>query len=324
MVAIKEWYPASIGLCHRGHRGQVIPSTRADPKVIQDALRMFCREAEIICSLNHPHLVQGLDWLEENGTAYLVMSYVSGKNLQEHLRTSGGNYRVTPDSMFQLCHGILSALECLHRHGIIHGDIKPDNIFLGVGFQPILIDLGSACLPATMASDAIGTYSQHYSAIEQLNSRYGAVGPWTDIYQFSAVLYRCLAGGKPPDAQARDSKPSDPYFPLIEQKASLRDYPLSFLRGIDAGLSLHPRKRPQSIQEWQRLMEMPQSQKVPHPPRSPRHPEPGYFPVETHSQCLPTDQPDTAPPNLLERTGLFLVLIVLAIIIVLFNRGCAA
>jgi serine/threonine protein kinase len=324
MVAIKEWFPAPMGLCHRGQRGQVIASAQADPKVIHDALGMFCREAQVICSLDHPHLVQGLDWLELNGTAYLVMSYASGKNLQEHLRTSGGNYRVNPESMSQLCRGILSALACLHGHGLIHGDIKPDNIFLGVGFQPILIDLGSACLHAAMASDAPGTYSQHYSAIEQLNNQYGAVGPWTDIYQFSAVLYRCLAGGKPPDAQARASKQADPFFPLTEQKSTLGDYPVAFLRAIDAGLSLHPRKRPQSIQDWQLVMEAPLSQMAPNPPPLPRQRDPRPIPHEIQTRPAPQTPTEIAPEDLLERIGRFLVFIVLAISLILLARGCAA
>jgi serine/threonine protein kinase len=324
MVAIKEWFPSAMGLCHRGQRGQVLPSARADPKVIRDALSMFCHEAKVICSLNHPHLVKGLDWLEENGTAYLVMSYASGKNLQEHLRTSGGNYRVNPESMSQLCHGILSALACLHGHGIIHRDIKPDNIFLGVGFQPILIDLGSACLPAAIASDAPGTYSQHYSAIEQLNTSFGAVGPWTDIYQFSAVLYRCLAGGKPPDALARATKPADSFFPLIEQKAALSDYPVAFLRAIDAGLSVHPRKRPQSIQDWQLLKEAPKRQMVPTRPPLPREPEPRHRPqTEDVSSGLRTHT-ETSPESVLERTGLVLLLIVVLISLVLLARSCEA
>lgn len=324
MVAIKEWFPSAMGLCQRGLRGQVLPSAQADPKVIRDALSMFCHEAKVICSLNHPHLVKGLDWLEENGTAYLVMSYASGKNLQEHLRTSGGNYLVSPESMFQLCQGILSALACLHGNGIIHRDIKPDNIFLGVGFQPILIDLGSACLPAAIASDAPGTYSQHYSAIEQLNTGFGAVGPWTDIYQFSAVLYRCLAGGKPPDAQARATKPTDPFFPLIEQKVALIDYPVAFLRAVDAGLSVHPRKRPQSIQDWQLFKEVAKRQLEPTPPPSPHDPEPRHRPqIAEVSSGLRTES-ETVPESVLERTGLILLMIVVFISLVLLARSCEA
>jgi hypothetical protein len=160
MVAIKEWFPRS--LCHRRPNGDVEPMPGADQESIRDALAMFSREAEVICSIRHPHLVRGLECLRQNRTAYLIMAYVSGRNLQESLREKQGSFRVTPAAMAQLCHGMLSALAEVHRHGIVHADIKPDNIFLGVGFEPILIDLGSACVPTGAAKSSERTYSMHY------------------------------------------------------------------------------------------------------------------------------------------------------------------
>lgn len=253
MVAIKEWFPR--GFCRRRSDGDVVEVSDADWESIRDALAMFLREAEVICTLQHPHLVRGIECLQQHRTAYLVMAYVSGRNLQESLREKQGSFKVTPATMARLCQGMLSALECIHGHGIIHSDIKPDNIFLGIGFEPILIDLGSACVPAGAARSSERTYSMHYSAIEQVFPRHGEVGPWTDIYQFSAVLYRCLSGGKLPDAVARAEARMDPVVPLIEFRSRLPQFPGDFLRAVDSGLARFPKERPQSLQEWRRLLD---------------------------------------------------------------------
>ena len=252
MVAIKELFPNQ--LCVRDHGGHVAAAPGTDESDLEAIITMFRQEAEIICAIRHPHLVRGIEWIETNSTGYLVMDYASGRNLQEHLRTSGGNYQVTPETVTQLCRGVLSGLDCLHSHGILHGDLKPDNIFLGVGFEPIIIDMGSARASASSAEQLPSTYSHHYSAIEQLESRYGRTGPWTDIYQLSAVIYRCLSGGKLPDAEDRARTAVDPFVRLTELEG-LEAYPLAFLMAVDAGLERFPKDRPQSILQWRKMLD---------------------------------------------------------------------
>ena len=337
MVAIKEWFPR--GLCRRRSNGDVEPVPGANQDSIHDALAMFSREAEVICSIRHPHLVQGIECLQKNRTAYLVMAYVSGRNLQESLREKHGSFRVTPATMAQLCHGMLSALESVHGHGIVHADIKPDNIFLGIGFEPILIDLGSACVPDGAAKSSERTYSMHYSAIEQVSTRHGHVGPWTDIYQFSAVLYRCLTGGKLPDAMVRAEAKADPIVPLMELRSSLPHYPHEFLRAIDAGLARFPKDRPQSLQSWRRLLD-PALRRMNHDSHGSGHasePVPvsaGYPPAQDRGRAdafqspLPVPQQATAPPqpikDPLQTAGLFLVAVILLLGAVMLIQKCNA
>lgn len=337
MVAIKEWFPR--GVCRRRGNGDVEPVPGADLDSLRDALAMFSREAGVICTLRHPHLVRGIECLHQHRTASLVMAYVSGRNLQESLREKQGSFRVTPATMAQLSQGILSALECVHAHGIIHADIKPDNIFLGVGLDPILIDLGSACVPLGAARSSERTYSMHYSAIEQVSTRFGHVGPWTDIYQFSAVLYRCLTGGKLPDAVVRVETKADPVVPLIEFKSRLPQFPEAFLRAIDAGLARFPQERPQSIQSWRALLDPALYQMAPGlqssghgsvtvavqvveplkaawslPPALPPQ-----LPVPAHTGAHP--QPVKDP---LMTAGLFLVAVILLLTAVLMLQRCSA
>ena len=119
---------------------------------------------------------------------------------------------------------------------MLHCDIKPDNIFLGIGFEPILIDLGSARwhVPGVGVEEP-GTYSYYFSAIEQVDARFGSVGPWTDIYQLSAVLYRCMTGGKLPDAMDRAAAKEDPFVPLSEIPDVVSVYPDALIDAVDHG-----------------------------------------------------------------------------------------
>jgi serine/threonine protein kinase len=250
MVAIKELFPAQMA--RRATNLQVEEAPGTNPREIQAAINLFLREAQIICHLKHPNIVRGIESFEANGTAYLVMRYVSGKNLRDSLRDANG-FRPNAESLPALIRPLLDALETLHRNNLLHGDIKPDNIFLGVGFEPILIDLGSARwhVPELNSEDSV-TYSRFYSAAEQMEPQLGALGPWTDIYQLAAVLYRCITGGKIPDAVERLQAPMDPYLPLADLPEVVRSYPRQLIQAIDTGLRLHPDHRPRSAAEWQR------------------------------------------------------------------------
>lgn len=251
MVAIKELFPASTAT--RARDQQVIATPGADEREVHDSAEMFLREAELICSLDHPHIVQGLDAFRANGTAYLVMRYVSGRNLRDSLRDPAG-FRPSPKTLPGRFAKLLDALETLHGHGLLHCDIKPDNIFLGIDHEPILIDLGSARwhVPG-VGTEGSSTYSHYFSAIEQVTDRFGPIGPWTDIYQISAVLYRCVSGGKLPDAIDRLDKAGDPYLPLAQLSES-RGYRAALINGIDHGLRLLPKHRPQCVSEWRTAM----------------------------------------------------------------------
>ncbi len=270
MVAVKELFPHGVAL--RLNDQSIVAAPGTEEQDVAGAVQMFLREAKLICGLDHPNIVQGVDAFQANGTGYLVMRYVSGKNLRDSLRDPTG-FKPDARSLPAMFVPLLDALATLHQHELLHCDIKPDNIFLGVGFEPILIDLGAARLhiPGVGCEDP-STYSHYFSAIEQGTDRYGPIGPWTDIYQLSAVLYRCITGGKLPDAIDRARAAEDPYLPVTEIREATAAYPAELLRAVDAGLGLHPRSRPQSVAQWRRMFQkvLPkQASRKPGPPRLP-------------------------------------------------------
>lgn len=329
MVAIKELFPG--GSAWRASDMSVVSLPSADPAEIDTIIDMFLREAGLICRIDHPNIVRGVDAFRENGTGYLVMRYVTGRNLRDSLREPGG-FRPSPASMLALLAPLLDGLETLHHHQVLHCDIKPDNIFLGVGFEPILIDLGSARWVAPgVGGEESGTYSHYFSAIEQVDPRRGQLGPWTDIYQLSAVCYRCITGGKLPDAMDRIVGTHDPFQPLAEIPEVLRVYPRPLLDAIDRGLAIFPAHRPASVQEWRRSLisllpsrqaakeKRPAAPPLPTPPLPSNPPQPPPI-----SPLAPTgfDPPPHAPaPDLLMWLGGCLLVLILLIIGVLFLHG---
>lgn len=249
LFAIKELCPQ--GYCERKPGGRLVARHESARQDLDKMISMFLQEAELVCSLRHPNLVQGVEAFEANSTGYLVMRYVSGKSLFDHLRTKSVRFPMTPGAIAALLKPLAAALSALHDRGAIHCDIKPDNIIFGIGFQPILIDLGAARLgdPA-QGWERPATYFPHFAAIEQHSAEAGLPGPWTDIYQLAAVIYRCITGAKPPDCRIRARSKYDPYLPLLEIPEMVSCYPRVLLETIDYGLGLSPSQRPSSVNEW--------------------------------------------------------------------------
>ncbi|MEO0016738.1 MAG: hypothetical protein RLZZ522_21 [Verrucomicrobiota bacterium] len=335
MVAIKELFPS--GSAWRAPDMSVSSLPHADPAEVGSIIDMFLREAGLICGIDHPNIVRGVDAFRENGTGYLVMRYVTGRNLRDSLREPGG-FRPAPASMLALLAPLLDGLETLHHHRLLHCDIKPDNIFLGVGFEPILIDLGSARWVAPGGGgEESGTYSHYFSAIEQVDPRYGQLGPWTDLYQLSAVCYRCITGGKLPDAMDRIVGAEDPFLPLAEIPEVVKAYPRPLLDAIDRGLAIFPEHRPASVNEWRRSLTglLPRRQAVkehrstaqpaapappaPPPASAPSHPPPLPIPSPAVAS-LPSHAP-TPAPDLLLWLGCGLLVLILLIVGALFLDG---
>jgi serine/threonine protein kinase/peptidoglycan hydrolase-like protein with peptidoglycan-binding domain len=243
-VAIKEYLPMALAVRHGGT--EVLPRST---EVAQDFLwgrERFVSEGRTLASLSDaPAIVRVFDFLEMNGTAYIVMELVPGETL-EHLLL---RERLDAPGVDRLLWPLLDGLERVHSTGFLHRDIKPANVLLRSDGRPTLIDFGAsraAVAGRTTAMTAI--FTPGYAAPEQMST--AKQGPWTDIYGLSATLYHALTGRPPPSAF--DRALDDEY----ETATSFTDtgWPPAILRGIDAGLAVRSADRPQNIVEWRALL----------------------------------------------------------------------
>ena len=105
-------------------------------------LKRFLEEARVLARLSHPRVVRVHRVIEAGGTAYMVMEYVKGRSLGEELESAG---RLGEERVRAIVEGLADGLEAVHAAGLLHRDLKPDNVMLDAhGGSPVLIDFGAA------------------------------------------------------------------------------------------------------------------------------------------------------------------------------------
>ena len=167
---------------------------------------MFCREAQTLERLKHPNVVNVRRVFKHNGTAYIVMDYYSGRDLQHWLEEHPDP--LTEMDAFTLLEPVFDALTYIHDKGFVHRDIKPSNILLhdpseGGPLEPILLDFGAARdFLAPSDPRTVAVFTEGYAPIEQY-SKHAERGPFTDIYACGALFYRLVTGEQPPSALDR-------------------------------------------------------------------------------------------------------------------------
>jgi len=240
-VAIKEYLPIALALREDGTL--VVPrSTELADDFVWGRER-FLDEARTLAKLGRtPAIVRVHDFLEANGTAYMVMALAEGDTLHQHLRRGGP---LSAAAIDRLLHPLLDGLEEVHATGFLHRDIKPANIIVDAKGHPTLIDFGASRAAMAGRSESLtAIFTPGYAAAEQFSS--GKQGPWTDIYGLSATLY-CAIRGRPPPS-AFDRVLEDGYEPLGRLQPS--GFSPGVVAAIDAGLAVRASDRPQSIAEW--------------------------------------------------------------------------
>jgi serine/threonine protein kinase len=153
----------------------------------------FRREGTHAATLEHPNIVPVYDSGEQDGHLYLAMRLVDGTSLAELLVTRG----LTADQAIDLLRPIASALDTAHATGLIHRDVKPQNILVTAKGHPYLADFGVAKGSNTEGLTATGGFvgSVNYASPEQIRGL--TLTPASDIYALTAVLYQCLTGAVP-------------------------------------------------------------------------------------------------------------------------------
>jgi hypothetical protein len=244
-VAIKEYLPSFLAVRRDG--ASVMPRSTQMADDFNWGRQRFVAEARTLATLHDaPGIVRVHDFLEANGTAYMIMECVQGRTLESVLAE---RTRLGPEEVATILEPLLVGLERVHAAGFLHRDIKPANILLRPDGRPTLIDFGAsrpAVVGKTSAMTAI--FTPGYSAPEQITS--AKQGPWTDIYALAATLYRAITGTLPPSSF--DRLLGDEYQPVLRRAPAGFDPAL--LVAVDAGLAIRPAERPQSIAAWRHLL----------------------------------------------------------------------
>ncbi len=199
-VAIKEYLPSefatrAMGQTHitvfGGNKAAQFSSGMA--KFIDEARRLAQFQGE-------EGIVRVYDSFETNNTAYIIMEYLDGETLTSFLNREGN---IPVEKAITMLTPVIHSLEIIHKAGIIHRDIAPDNIMITEDGRVKLIDFGAARYATTSHSRSLTVIIKPgYSPEEQYRSR-GDQGPYTDVYSLGAVLYRMVTGETPPDALER-------------------------------------------------------------------------------------------------------------------------
>ncbi len=157
-------------------------------------IRRFEREAQSAAALSHPHIVNIYDVGEEEGIYFMVMEYVDGNNLKEYIREKGP---LSAHEAVRITRQIAEALEKAHAAGVVHRDIKPQNILFSREGKVKVTDFGIAIggdgVTVTVGDEIIG--SVQYISPEQ--ARGGVAGKQSDLYSLGIVLYEMVTGKVP-------------------------------------------------------------------------------------------------------------------------------
>ena len=255
-VAIKEYFPAEFSTRSPGEISILVYD--GEPRDRFNAgLKSFIDEAKRLAGLNSVNgIVHIFDVFSENNTAYIVMEYISGKSLKEILvedknNPEGNGGKLPYQQAVAYAVTILRELEAVHKMGIIHRDIAPDNIMISEDGKVKLIDFGAS-------KNATSIYSKSYSVVfksgytpeEQYRSN-GNQGPWTDIYAMSATIYRMVTGHVPYDANDRKSGKK-----VLKKPSELGiDIPANVEVAIMNGLNVYAENRYQSAGEFADVLE---------------------------------------------------------------------
>jgi serine/threonine protein kinase len=171
-------------------------------------------EGRLLAEIDHPNLVRVHDLDFHEHRPFLVMDYVRGQTLKQFAEHN----RLTPRRAAALVALVARAITAVHRRGITHQDLKPQNILITDDGEPKVLDFGLARLRRLWAdeTDQPGGGTLAYMAPEQARCEFDKVGPWTDVFALGAVLYSLLTDQAP-------FQDADPLARLERARACLFD-----------------------------------------------------------------------------------------------------
>ena len=198
-VAIKEYYPS--GYVSRDPRSsQIIINSKQNHAATNRGLKRFIDEAQHLSSVNNlDGIVSVYDFFSANNTAYIVMEYLDGISLKRYVRRKG---KLDATTVLTILKPVILSLEAVHKTGLIHRDVSPDNILITKTNEVKLIDFG-ASKEANPDGQSVSIVLKQGFAPEEQYRLHGEQGPWTDVYALGVTIYYCITGQLPPESIQR-------------------------------------------------------------------------------------------------------------------------
>ena len=242
VYAIKEYFPRQFAA---RHGMDVAAAPDGGGLLFEEWKERFRDEKRTLSRFDNDGIVRARDFFEGNGTCYLVMEYIAGTSLAEILRQAPAGLPAA--RVHSLLFQLLSIVRVIHQAGLMHRDIKPDNIIVREDETVVLIDFGSSReIRKQQITEDTQIFSRRHAPPEQMMLGLGQ-GAFSDIYSIGSVCYQAI-GGTTVTAQeryeARNRGLADPQ-PSAGHMGGNR-YPASLLRTIDAALKIDPAWRPQN------------------------------------------------------------------------------
>ncbi|MBE6342143.1 MAG: DUF1566 domain-containing protein [Lentimicrobiaceae bacterium] len=246
-VAIKEFFVKDY--CNRDENtSHVTVGTQGKKPLVDKLKRKFIEEAKVLYKMKHQGIVRVKDIFEENGTAYYVMDYIEGKSLRDIVTIKGP---LSESLSLKYIREVSEALAYVHSQNRLHLDIKPGNIMIDENDKAILIDFGTSKQYDEESGENTSTLigkTPGYAPLEQMGNELVQFYPATDIYSLGATLYNMLTGITPLSAT------------LLASGEELDEMPntisLKTRQTIEISMQLNRKKRPQSIDEFLKLLDI--------------------------------------------------------------------
>jgi len=203
-VAVKEYYPSGFVTREATSVGSatIQPFSGSQGDYFIRGRDKFIEEAKTLAKFfSLPGIVTIKDFFTENGTAYISMEFIEGQELKDYVIQMGG--KLPAQQVFELIKPVMYSLAEVHKIGLIHRDISPDNIMIGKDGVLKLLDFGAAKDFSDSGNKSMSVMLKlGYAPEEQYRTR-GNQGPWTDVYALSATIYYCITGMVPEESVER-------------------------------------------------------------------------------------------------------------------------
>ena len=242
-VAIKEYYPSGCASRKTGTSHVIWYTGEAAQQAMLSGQEAFLKEARKMSKVSDiPAVVQVFNVFQENGTAYICMDFIEGSTLQQLLRQTGPLSWAQTRAIFI---PVISAMDQVHRLGLVHRDLSPDNLMIQHTGHVKILDLGAAKdLSLNSGKSSMQVAKNGFSPLEQYVTS-GESGSWTDVYAMAATMYYTLTGVMLPSAIDRMNSDT-----LRWDLPKLQALPPEVCRALQHALAVRREDRTQTMEAF--------------------------------------------------------------------------